>query len=68
MNRVSDILYLLLSLGVRLLDRMDAEKSARFRAAVLADPAGEWVHLMGGTDRRNGAGGATGDTGSGSHE
>ena len=40
MSRVSEILYLLLSLGVRLLERLDAKKAAEFRAAVLADPAG----------------------------
>lgn len=65
MSRVSEILYLLLSLGLRLLDRLDAEKAARFRTAVLADPAGEWVRLMGGTDRRTGAG--SDNTGCGDH-
>ena len=65
MSRVSEILYLLLSLGVRLLDRLDAKKAAEFRAAVLADPAGEWVRLMGGTDRRPGTG--SDNAGSGGH-
>ena len=53
MSRVSEIIYLLLSLGLRLLDRLDAKKAAEFRTAVLGDPAGERVRLMGGTDRRS---------------
>lgn len=56
MSRVAEILYALLSIGVRLLERLDERKAEEFRASVLADPAGEWVRLMGGKDRRNGTG------------
>ena len=67
MSRMAEILYLLLSLGLRLLDRLDADKAARFRSAVLADPAGEWVRLMGGTDRRNGTGSGADNAGGTGH-
>ena len=67
MSRVAEILDLLLSLGLRLLDRLDADKAARFRSAVLADAAGEWVRLMGGTDRRGSSGSSADNTGSAGH-
>ncbi|WP_077072258.1 hypothetical protein [Mailhella massiliensis] len=67
MSRVSEILYLLLSLGVRLLERLDAKKAAEFRAAVLADPAGEWVRLMGGADRRGSSGTGSDNAGGAGH-
>lgn len=67
MSRVSEILYLLLSLGVRLLERLDEKKAEEFRTAVLGDPAGEWVRLMGGTDRRGSSGSSADNTGSAGH-
>ncbi|HJD97502.1 hypothetical protein [Mailhella massiliensis] len=67
MSRVTEILYFLLSLGVRLLERLDEKKAEEFRASVLADPAGEWVRLMGGTDRRGSSGSSADNTGSAGH-
>ncbi|WP_294559135.1 hypothetical protein [uncultured Mailhella sp.] len=67
MSRVAEILYALLSIGVRLLERLDERKAEEFRASVLADPAGEWVRLMGGTDRRNGTGSGADNAGGTGH-
>ena len=56
MPRVGEILALLLALGLRLLDRVDAERAADFRDSVLADAGAQWVRDMGGTDARDRAG------------
>ena len=50
-----------------LLERLDEKKAEEFRASVLADPAGEWVRLMGGTDRRGSSGSSADNTGSAGH-
>lgn len=53
MTHAAKLLSLFLTLGLRLLDRLDAERAAGFRAAVFADAGALWVRNMGGTDARN---------------